>query len=121
MSGTTSAADSPDGDFPANANSEMTLRRSIDLTGTVFPVLTFWHKIGVYSDDHGFLEVSEDGGFTWDVLLDYTSTLQSTWSNVPVDLRAYRTVPIKIRFRVRTSVRDQIWGWDVDDVEIKEN
>ncbi|MFC1792708.1 VWA domain-containing protein [Planctomycetota bacterium] len=117
-----SASDSPQGDYPANANSTMAMKLNyrIDLSNSTHPILTFWHKIGVYSSDYGYVEISDDYGDTWKVIESFTNTWRSTWSFVQVPLNEYISSSILIRFRLRTSGRDQSWGWDIDDVEIKE-
>lgn len=115
-------SDSPQGNYPAYANSAMTMKINfrVDLSNSRDPILTFWHKIGVYDGDYGYVEISEDYGFTWKVIESFTNTWRSTWSCVQVDLIEYKTTPILIRFRLRSNGRDESWGWDIDDVEIKE-
>ncbi|MGA1841968.1 MAG: choice-of-anchor J domain-containing protein [bacterium] len=116
-----SVTDSPDGDYPPNANSEMIMRKPIDLSNSSVPVLSFWHKVFLYHQyDHGYVEISEDGGLTWDVLADFTDRYQSTWSQVRIDLSAYKTTHILIRFRLRANSSSQADGWTIDDVRICE-
>jgi hypothetical protein len=98
----------------------MILAHPVDLSATTAPTLTFWHKIGVHRYDHGYVEISEDGGLTWTTLADFTDTWLSTGSFVQLDLSSYKTNPITIRFRLRTNGDYQGWGWHVDDVHIKE-
>jgi len=120
VSPTHSVGESLDGSYPRHANSPMILAHPIDLSGATAPVLTFWHKIGVYSSDHGYVEISEDGGFTWSVLADFTNTWRSTGSLVQLDLSQYKTTPVMVRFRLRTNGDHETWGWDIDDVRVKE-
>jgi hypothetical protein len=41
---THSVTDSPSGDYPVNGNAILTLAHAIDLSGSVSPVLSYWHK-----------------------------------------------------------------------------
>ncbi len=53
------------GDYPANSNATMTLAHPIDLTGSVSPVLSYWHKDYMpYSYDVIYVQVSNDGGLS---------------------------------------------------------
>ncbi len=125
------ASDSPNGNYPANANSimRMKLAKRIDFSKSTDPVLRFWHRIGVYSGDYGYVEISEDLGFTWKLLRSYTNTWRSTWSFEQIDLSAYKASPnpVLIRFRLRDDGGTDkwgnptvTWGWDIDDIEIME-
>jgi len=125
------ASDSPEGSYPKHANSTMTmnLQCRIDLSGSTHPILMFWHKIGVYNGDHGYVEISEDYGFNWTVLTSFTNQWRSTWSREIIDLSAYKSSTILIRFRLRDDGGNTgwpnynptvTWGWDIDDVEVRE-
>ena len=119
------ASDSPKGNYPPHANGTMTMKlmHRVDLSKTNDPVLRFWHRIGVYDGDYGYVDISEDFGFNWTVLRFYTNTWRSTWSFEQIDLGAYKASPkpILIRFRLRDNGDAwQTWGWDIDDVEITE-
>jgi hypothetical protein len=49
--------DSPDGNYPSNANTTLTTAGLIDLSSATFPVLTFWHKYSIQSYDYIYVEV----------------------------------------------------------------
>jgi len=127
------ASDSPTGNYPLNANAIMTLKiaKRVDLSKSTDPVLKFWHRIGVSNGDYGYVEISDDFGFTWKVLRLYTNTWRATWSFEQIDLSAYKASPKPLLFRFR--LRDDgglthgswgdptvTWGWDIDDVTICE-
>jgi len=118
--------ESASSNYIPNANSTLCLKNPIDLSGSVQPVLRFWHKLGVWDNaidvDHGIVELSEDGGTTWPVVLqDWTIITLSTWSFFQADLSAYKTSPILLRFRLRADGDTRVGdGWVIDDVEIKE-
>jgi hypothetical protein len=84
QSPTHSVTDSPSGNYPAGAKSDMTMISSVDLTPAVSPILTFWHKLSLNSNyaypacypysswsDGTYVDVSSDGGTTWTVLTSY--------------------------------------------------
>ncbi len=115
------ASDSPEGNYPRSANSTMTtkLQERINLSSSNQPVLRFWHLIGVHNGDYGYVEISQDNGFTWTELTSFTNTWRSTWSREQVDLSACKSSSIRIRFRLRDNGDPWVsWGWDIDDVEI---
>ena len=125
-------ADNPAGNYPMNANSTMAmkLQHRVDLSESTFPVLIFWHQIGVFDGDYGLVEVSQDYGFTWTEIASFTNTHRSTWSREQVDLSDYTASPILIRFRLRddggysqgmfSGGPTTSWGWYIDDVQISD-
>ena len=128
VSPTHSVTESPDGDFPPNTNATISLAYPIDLSGSDMPVLTYWYKMYnpdysyySYDRDHAYVEISEDGGTTWTTLKDTTCSVVSTWTPVQIDLSAYKTSLIKVRFRLRGNGDSEVGdGWYLDDVEIKD-
>ena len=119
--GNYSLTDSPGGDYPDNANSTVTIRYSIDLSTATSPVLTFWQKYWVEYQDYIYVEVTTDGGLTWENVNSLgNQVFQSTWTQVLVDLSAYAGQTIKIRFRLREGNSYVTDGWYIDNVEVKE-
>ncbi|MFQ5708492.1 MAG: FlgD immunoglobulin-like domain containing protein [bacterium] len=117
---THSVTESPDGDFPPNANASITLANAIDLSSAAVPVLTFWHKFDTnINQDFCRVEISKDFGFTWTEITNFTGT-NSTWNLVQLDLSSFTASPIMIRFRLTSDDHWQFDGWYIDDVEIKE-
>jgi hypothetical protein len=115
---THSVTDSPNGNYPAGANSDITMVNSANLTGAVSPVLTFWHKLAI-GGGSGYLDASADGGTTWAVLKTFASTNNtSVWSLQQVSLASYVGKKTKLRFRLNASGTGD--GWYLDDVEIRE-
>jgi hypothetical protein len=119
-----SFTDSPDGNYPVNANSITTTKGSIDLSTATHPVLTFWHKYSLAINpgyyDHVYVDVSDDGGVTWTNKGAWVGT-QSTWVPVQIDLISYAGKAVKLRFALWNhayGLNDD--GWYVDNVEIKE-
>lgn len=120
------------------------LTEAVEVVGTR-PVLRFYHKyntqIGV---DGGFVEISTDGGFSWDRINEklirnpYNSIMQygtlaipnlgsfsgqsDGWIPTYVDLSEYLGQSINIRWRFGSDVADtgtgDAPGWYIDDVEL---
>jgi hypothetical protein len=120
---THSVTDSPSGNYPVNANATMTLAHPIDLTGTVSPVLSFWHKDYMpHGWDVIYVEVSKDGGLSWTALQSpYGAVTNSTWTKEQLDLSSFKTSSVLIRFGLRDNGDGYVAdGWYIDDVEIRE-
>lgn len=118
----TAISESPEGGYPRCACSDVVLAKPIDLSSSACPVLTFWHRIGLWEDDYGYVDVSADGGTTWTELTHYTNTIQSTWTREQLNLSAYQGTPVLIRFRLQDDGDGHYnaHGWDIDDVQIRE-
>ncbi|MGD8568836.1 MAG: fibronectin type III domain-containing protein, partial [Gammaproteobacteria bacterium] len=125
VSGSQSVTDSPGGEYIADANPAIVMADSVDLSGSVAPVLSFWMKL--YNPDcttgydYGFVEASNDGGVTWNQLANYTCINVASWTQYVYDLSAYQGGQLKIRFRFRADGDGRVGdGFYVDDVEIRE-
>jgi immune inhibitor A len=82
--------------------------------------LTFrtWYEIEE-EYDHGFVEVSDDGGATWDTLVDYTGDGTDSWADVQtVDLSAYEGKNVLVRFDYFTDGGVALRGWEVTDIKV---
>ncbi len=94
---------------------------TFNTTGCTSLTLSFWHFFRLYtSADHGYVEVSTDGGATWvaPALADYNATIGSAtaWVNAVLDLSAYVNQPnMKIRFNYYAEYG---WYWEIDNVVI---
>ncbi|MBI5675717.1 MAG: SBBP repeat-containing protein [Nitrospirae bacterium] len=122
---THSATDSPNGDYLDNTNASLTLAHPIDLTGFVYPVVSFWYKGNTDCSPNGpdspIVEASDDGGLSWDILKSYDCVNNPTWINDLLDLSSYKTPSVLIRFRLLADGDGATGdGWYIDDVEIKE-
>jgi len=106
----------------------------IDLTGVAEAELSFWQipflEGGSY--DNGFVEISSDGGSTWDELGSYNKNncvvVPSSSSVVPtnadwiystLDLSAYSNQVVMIRFRLDSDSSVQYAGWYLDDIKVQ--
>jgi hypothetical protein len=120
-----SVTDSPNGNYPTGAKSEITMVSSADLTSAVSPVLTFWHRLSLdasYNYDTTFADISSDGGTSWTALKSFTGTNNtSVWSFQQISLAGYLGKRVKLRFRLVDNISyPAADGWYIDDIEIRE-
>jgi hypothetical protein len=126
-----SVTDSPSGNYPAGAKSDMTMLNSVDLTTAVWPIATFWHKLNLgsvdgtcnlnWGTDSTYVDASSDGGTTWTVMTSFNCTNNTTvWNFHQLSLASYAGQQIKLRFRLN-GTNGGADGWYVDDIKIREN
>lgn len=141
--GTMYWSDSPQANYQHNTNSSLTLKSKIDLTSATTPYLVFWHMWDLLDSDDLYVEVSLDGGDSWeltplwhydyghkppgygDSLIDKEGYKHNfSWTREPVSLEAYVGQMIMVRFRLDaqsgTSTDDGWWLDDVCFVELNE-
>ncbi|OGQ95467.1 MAG: hypothetical protein A2284_17495 [Deltaproteobacteria bacterium RIFOXYA12_FULL_61_11] len=116
--GTFSYCDSPDGTYGSERNDAMTLLTPVDLTLALNPRLSFYaHWYFEHCCDFVYLELSRDGGATWEEL-DIIIGNQDVWSPREYDLQAYVSFELLLRFRLWTDVSVVYDGFYVDDLVI---
>lgn len=130
-----SYADSKNGNYVNNATVTMTLTNPIDITGLNNPRLVFWTKFDMESNwDYGQVQVSTNNGTTWIALAgQYTEpgvgsfqpngepvydAAQTNWVKEEINLTAYSSSQVKIRFRLRTDSGVTRDGWYLDDIGV---
>jgi hypothetical protein len=79
--------------------------------------------------DRCLVEISADGGATWDVLAVYDEASDPAWSDrvanpedwrhASLDISAYKAKRILIRFRLESDANLEFDGWYVDNVSIQ--
>ena len=123
---------------------DMTLTRSVDLTSVDKATLNFWTWFDVETNfDYGYVEVSTNGGMTWDILKGkYSSTENpngasygpaytgrsgttsdqspAQWVQDQMDLAPYAHKKILLRFEYITDDAYNAPSWAVDDISIPE-
>jgi len=131
-------------DAPETEIDQALMSPEFTVTGQ-FPVLRFWHLFNTQNaTDGGFVQVSVDGGSTWQYVDDkfirngYNTEIAYGTFAIPalggytgnsngfvdsyLDLRVYRGEKIRVRFRFGTdatlTVASPLRGWYVDDFEI---
>jgi hypothetical protein len=123
-------------------NSNMTLTRAFDLSGLSQATLEVWLWYDIEEDwDYAYIEVSTDGGQTWDILkgqytTDYNPTGNSFghaytgqsgsadeapgWIEEEIDLTPYVGQEILLRFEYITDDAVNHVGLCIDDIAIPE-
>ena len=116
--------DSRIGNYTYNTDPTITMSQSLNLSNTIFPVITFFHKYELRNcsgEDRAYLQISTNGGFNWSNLT-YWANENHAWTHYQYDLSNYKLNNIKIRFLLSShngcaQTRD---GWYIDDVRILE-
>ena len=115
---------------------EFSLTRAFDLSQLDSATLNFktWFELQEFSD-FAYLEISTDGGQTWeiletahgtdqdplDVLLGFGYTGSSLdWQSESIDLSPYSGQEIQLRFHVITDLSKTRDGFQIDDIAIPE-
>jgi bacillopeptidase F (M6 metalloprotease family) len=133
-------ADPTSGEFVWYSNrgdaTEFTLTRSFDLNSIDSATLNYnaWYQLEDFYD-YAYLEVSTDGGDTWEILetahgTDNDPNLASQgfgytgssveWLSESIDLSPYAGQEIMLRFHVITGLSTNREGFQVDDIAIPE-
>ncbi len=117
---TYSLTDSPAADYANGADKKAAVQ--LNLIGSNRPLLSFWHRYNVEDNkDYGYVEVSKDGGSTWECLSFITGNSATDWFQEEIDLSPYANKQVHLRFRIKTDGAGQRDGWYIDDVEVSEN
>lgn len=113
--------DSPGGDYLDDTDTRVELEGEIDLAGTINPVMFWDEKYYIGWGDTIRVEVSNDGGFTWNSRYSRGSGTNNNWTERWIDLSSYAGQKITIRFRMdarsNSNVND---GWYIDNIRIFE-
>ncbi len=98
---------------------------SIDLTGVTNARLSFYHSLSKGGDqntwDWGRVEISTDGGSSWETLWSATDTA-GEWEERRFDLASYVGKVINLRFHFYcedSSIANVYPGWFIDDVRVE--
>ncbi|MCC6356453.1 MAG: immune inhibitor A, partial [Verrucomicrobiae bacterium] len=118
--GTFSLTDSPGVNYPKNTNTSTSFM--VDLTGTAWPVLRFWHQHQFGGGDYGVVEGSADGGASWTQLAGASGDALD-WAHAGVDLSQWKgQADYRIRFRVISDGGEETGdGWYIDDVALADH
>jgi immune inhibitor A len=117
-------------------SSDMTLTRAYDLGGLGSATLSFWTWYDIeHGWDYGYVEVSTDGGQTWEILegpraTDYDPAGNAfgpgytgetkKWVQEEIDLSEYAGQEILLRFEYITDDAYNAPGWAIDDIAVPE-
>jgi len=126
-SGTHCVTDSRIGNYTYNSDPTITMSASLNLTGTAFPVLTFFHKYSLFEDgfwgryDSVHAEISTNGGFNWSKIKSWRQSNRA-WTYEEINLSGYKATNVKVRFHLSShnGGGGSADGWYIDDVYIRE-
>jgi len=138
LTGDSSFADSPTGNYAMSSNNSLTLVSEIDLSKYQYAELRFMTKWAIEPVwDFGFVEISTNGGLTWLNVRTRLSKKGSgrpsqpvtsygydgytpglTWTEQRADLTPYVAKKILVRFRLIADSGDQRDGIYLDDIAI---
>ncbi len=108
---------------PRGSDHTLTLRTLIDLRTAQQPELRFWQRVELAGGDVLAVDLSTDGGLTWQPVHQAVGTL-ADWHEQTVDLSLYRGMLVQLRFRLNTAGEvpqdETSRGWWVDDLIIQE-
>jgi len=80
-------------------------------------ILDFWHWRDAESVDTSIVEVSSDGGLTWNRVAVYTGSFRS-WRAESLNVSQYKSANFTFRFVLKTNASVVDTGWYIDDVEL---
>ena len=117
---THSWTDSPGVNYGNSLNLSLT-SPSLDLTGMVGTVLEFAHIYALESGwDFGHVEVSANGGGSWQEVAGYTGTQIGSWQTVTIELPQFDgAAAARVRFRITSDSNTVADGWHVDDIVVR--
>ncbi|KAA0008735.1 MAG: hypothetical protein FE042_01220 [Thermoplasmata archaeon] len=102
--------------YDNNWNDFAMIEDSFDTSAFGKVTLSFktWYRI--LPGDYGYVEVSTDNGTCWQIVATYTGQLN--WTNVTLNISAYKSTGMKIRFRFVSNETGVERGWIIDDVSL---
>ncbi len=90
---------------------------TVDVSSWPQVTLDFWHWRDADANDTSLVEVSSDGGLTWNQVASYTGTFRS-WRAETLNVSAYKSSAFTFRFILKTDALVSDTGWYIDDVEL---
>ena len=106
--------DSPDGDYGNNVNLSLT---TVPITFPAASTITLRFQTcnRFATGDHGYVEISTDGGTTWRQVADLTD--YPGWSPITLDLTGSEALSsLQLRFRLQTDGATTADGWYLDNI-----
>jgi hypothetical protein len=97
----------------------LTLTTARNISSNPVTILSFYHRFDIEIMDNAYVEVSSDGGTSWNSVKYYYG-IQNEWTQEVLDITelADSTTNLKIRFTVVTNRAGVADGWYVDDIKI---
>ncbi len=113
--------DSPGGNYSNYTNAAI-ISPMLTIPDAIETRLKFWHRYHTESCcDECRVEISSDGGTSWDELIYYRGT-QNEWTQADLDISDYDdNSQVQVRFRLDADYSVTYDGWYVDDVSITQD
>ena len=122
--GANSLTDSPNGDYPNDAEYYALLKTPIDLSNAYFARVHFWQKFEFEQGyDYGIVQAATDTGASanWVDLMQVTGD-QANWQEVFCDLSQFAgSSRVFIRFLLTSDYSVTRDGWYIDDLSIEQD
>lgn len=116
--GTHFYSDSPNGNYPNNNNTTLTLNNPLKLPSNSDCCLNFWVQAAVeYKFDFLYVEVLPANQTQW-IRLPYSVSDTFTWRHVSIPLEAFAGETIGLRFRLVTDNVGTADGVSLDDITV---
>lgn len=113
------------GDYPNDMSSTLYLTTpSFDCSDTTIVEFSFWCWLGVEQAvyDHAYIEVSNNGGSSWNIIWENDDTLDGgAWEYWEFDLTSVAAGYSDVMIRWGMGTTDVGWrycGWNIDDVVV---
>ncbi|MEH7130126.1 S8 family serine peptidase [Neobacillus drentensis] len=94
---------------------------TINLSNFSSPITLSWMQYAVTELNYDYLnvEISNDGGLTWESIYSNSGTINQSWGNHEVSIDpSYAVSNFKVRFRIQTDVSNTSSGIYIDDVMV---
>ncbi len=113
-------SDRPGANYANSSETWLVYEQNIDLSGYVGQdlYLGIGSAYAIDVNDHGYVEISGNGGTSWYPLEDFTDSgfYWSSWSWLIPD--AYKTTQFRMRFRLTSDNTTNWIGWLIDNIGI---
>jgi len=94
---------------------------TFDLTSMDNPYLTFWSRTDTKGNDHGFVEISSDGGLNWTQISEDYKGSHINWEQKILSLQDYADYDsISIRFHFISDMMFNATGWFIDNIRLED-
>jgi len=114
-----SLSESPNGNYSNSISIYATMTNGLDLSSSLSADISFWAKYDIEKGfDYMYLEVSPDGGSTWNNIATYDDTV-NTWTQFNYSLGGFvGNSDVKIRYKFVSDGGLNLDGMYIDDIII---
>ncbi|MEE4312832.1 MAG: S8 family serine peptidase [candidate division KSB1 bacterium] len=105
--------------YPNNGDLTITYSDGLDFSELSNVSLSFWHFYGLFPNDIGIVEASDDGGASWQQVGNVVSGATADYTEETISLNDFAGKKnVSIRFRLTSDDFGAGPGWYIDDVRI---